>query len=153
MVCESPKKSCSGSIFAIAFGKTSCTRAGWNFVSLFEPQQHTSLGFFPIEDTLITQVGFHEETQFELLKYCNFEEYSKCILLMYPKGDVLFLHRDVTIVFGHHRVVRFSLHCKSGQQYPNEYNIILFLVYLGEVDPFSLVGLTCQVKIQVTERV
>ena len=42
----------------------------------------------------------------EVLKYCNFEEYSKCILLMYPKGDVLFLCWDVTIVFGHHRVMR-----------------------------------------------
>ena len=50
-----------------------------------------------------------------VLKYCNFEEYYKCILLMCPKGDVLFLHRDVTNVFGHHRVMRYNLHCKSGQ--------------------------------------
>ena len=48
-----------------------------------------------------------------VLKYCNFEEYSKCILLMYPKGDVLFLRQGVTIVFGHHRVMRYNLHCKS----------------------------------------
>ena len=50
----------------------------------------------------------------EVLKYCNFEEYSKCILLMYPKGDVLFLRRDVTIVFGHQKVMMYNLHCKSG---------------------------------------
>ena len=40
------------------------------------------------------------------VEYCNFKGYSKCILLIYPKGDVLFLCWDVTIVFGHHRVMR-----------------------------------------------
>ena len=62
-------------------------------------------------------------TQGVVLKYCNFKGYAECILLMYPKGDVLFLCGDVIIVIGHHRVMRQSLHCNSGQQQPNEYNI------------------------------
>ena len=49
-----------------------------------------------------------------VLKYCNIEEYSKFILLIYPKGDVLFLCRNVTIVFGHHRVMRYILHFNLG---------------------------------------
>ena len=64
-----------------------------------------------------------QRTQGVVLKYCNFKGYDECILLMYPKGDVLFLCQYVIIVIGHHRVMRQSLHCKSSQQYPNEYNI------------------------------
>ena len=41
-----------------------------------------------------------------VLKYCNFKEYYKCILLMQPIEDVLFLRRDVDIIFDHHRVMR-----------------------------------------------
>ena len=40
------------------------------------------------------------------VEYHNFKGYSKCILLMYPKGDVLFLRWNVIIVTGHHRVMR-----------------------------------------------
>ena len=29
-----------------------------------------------------------------------------------PREILLFLHRDVTIVIGHHRVMRYNLHCK-----------------------------------------
>ena len=54
-------------------------------------------------------------TQGVVLKYCNFEGYAECILLMYPKGDVIFLYGDVIIVIGHHTVMRQFLHCKSGQ--------------------------------------
>ena len=71
-------------------------------------------------------LGKDQTFVFILLKFCNFKEYSKCILLMYPKGDVLFLRRDATIVFDLHRVMRYNLHCNLGQYYPNEYNIILF---------------------------
>ena len=40
-----------------------------------------------------------------VLKYCNFEEYSIVFYYCNLFGDVLFLHRDVIIVFGHHRVM------------------------------------------------
>jgi len=45
-------------------------------------------------------------TQGVVLKYCNFEGYAECILLLYPKGDVLFLCQDVIIVTSNHRVMR-----------------------------------------------
>ena len=41
-----------------------------------------------------------------VLKYCNFEEYSIVFYYFNLFGDVLFLRRDVVIVFGHHRVMR-----------------------------------------------
>ena len=63
------------------------------------------------------QLAFQLSTKVNgnMLKYCNVKGYSKCILLMYPKGNDLFLCRDVTIVFVHHRVMRYNHHCKSGQ--------------------------------------
>ena len=36
-----------------------------------------------------------------VLKYCNFEEYSIIFYYCDLFGDVLFLRRDVIIVFGH----------------------------------------------------
>ena len=66
-------------------------------------------------------------------------------------GYVLFIRRDVTIVFGHHRVMRYNRHCNSGQKYPLEYNIILFCGLLGEVNKVILLGMTCLGKSQVTK--
>ena len=45
-------------------------------------------------------------TEGVVLKNYNFKGYAECILLMYPKGDVLFLYGDVIVVIGHHRGMR-----------------------------------------------
>ena len=39
-------------------------------------------------ETLIKS-HFYPIVYVEVLKYCNFKGYSKCILRMYPKGDVI----------------------------------------------------------------
>ena len=82
---------------------------------MFPIMEHNILTLVRACKFTITTTLFESIKTPSLMKYCNFEEYSKCILLMYPKGDVLFLHRDVTIIFGHYRVTRYNLHCKSGQ--------------------------------------
>ena len=38
---------------------------------------------------LFIKLKFQTCWMFPLLNYCNFEEYSKCILLMEPFGDVI----------------------------------------------------------------